>query len=93
MPATGASSSWAAIVLAAAGWLVLWVTTTPRTGWDGLMYHRFALEYAGAPVAEQEAVALSLFEGYADPAHVEAVAAGIERLGQPSRERWVDIYR
>ena len=90
----------AAVLLAAVGWLVLWSTTEPRTGWDGLMYHRFALEYAGAPVAEQESVALDLFERYGDPALVERVAAGIERgaspweaIGQPSRERWVDIYR
>jgi len=89
-----------ALLLAAVGWLVLWDTTDPRTGWDGLMYHRFAVEYAGAPVAEQEAVAWTLFERYADPALVEDVKAGIRRGGspweaidQPSRERWVDIYR
>ena len=52
----------AAVLVAAVGWLVLWTTTTPRTGWDGLMYHRFALEYAGASVVEQEAVAWDLFE-------------------------------
>ena len=90
----------AAVLVAAVGWLVLWTTTTPRTGWDGLMYHRFALEYAGAPVVEQEAVAWDLFERYADQALVETVASGIEQgaspweaIGQPSRERWVDIYR
>lgn len=88
------------LLLAAVGWLVLWTTTAPRTGWDGLMYHRFALEYAGAPVAEQEAVAWSLFERYGDPTLVESVSAGIEgggspwdAIGQPGRERWVDIYR
>lgn len=90
----------AAVLLAAVGWLVLWDTTAPRTGWDGLMYHRFAVEYAGAPVAEQEEVAWTLFERYADPDLVADVAAGIRRGGspweaihEPSRERWVDIYR
>ena len=89
-----------ALLLAASGWLVLWDTTSPRTGWDGLMYHRFALEYVGAPVEEQESVAWYLFERYGDPALVEPVSAGIEAgnspweaISQPSRERWVDIYR
>ena len=90
----------AATLLAVVGWLVLWDTTRPRTSWDSLMYHRIALEYVGAPVAEQEAIAWELFALYADPADVELVEAGIREGGspwdameEPTRERWVDLYR
>jgi len=90
----------AATLLAVVGWLVLWDTTRPRTSWDSLMYHRIALEYVGAPIAEQEATAWTLFRTYADRADVELVEAGIREGGspwaameEPSRERWVDVYR
>ena len=90
----------AAALLAVVGWLVLWDTTRPRTSWDSLMYHRIALEFVGAPVAEQTAVAWALFARYADPTEVERVEAGIREGGSPwhamatpSRERWVDLYR
>jgi hypothetical protein len=90
----------AATLLAAVGWLVLWDTTEPRTSWDSLMYHRIALEYVGAPVAEQTAAAWTIFRRYADPEDVEDVEAGIREGGspwdameEPSRERWVDVYR
>lgn len=90
----------AVTLLALVGWLVLWDTTRPRTSWDSLMYHRIALEYVGAPVAEQEAAAWALFTLYADPADVELVEAGIREGGspwdameEPTRERWVDLYR
>jgi len=90
----------AVTVLAVMGWLVLWDTTRPRTSWDSLMYHRIALEYIGAPVAEQEATAWTLFEKYASPGDVELVGAGIaeggspwDAMDEPSRERWVDVYR
>jgi hypothetical protein len=90
----------AVTLLAVVGWLALWNTTRPRTSWDSLMYHRIALEYIGAPVAEQEATAWTLFTTYADPGDVELVEAGIREGGSPwdamedpSRERWVDIYR
>ena len=90
----------AATLLAVVGWLVLWDTTRPRTSWDSLMYHRIALEYVGAPVAEQEATAWALFATYASPGDVELVEAGIREGGspwdamdEPSRERWVDVYR
>ena len=90
----------AVTLLAVVGWLVLWDTTRPRTSWDSLMYHRIALEYVGAPVAEQEATAWALFATYASPGDVELVEAGIREGGspwdamdEPSRERWVDVYR
>ena len=90
----------AVTLLAAVGWLVLWDTTRPRTSWDSLMYHRIALEYVGAPVAEQEATAWTLFATYASPGDVELVEAGIceggspwDAMDEPSRERWVDVYR
>ena len=90
----------AATLLAVVGWLVLWDTTRPRTSWDSLMYHRIALEYVGASVAEQETTAWTLFAKYASPDDVELVEAGIREGGspwdamdEPSRERWVDVYR
>jgi hypothetical protein len=90
----------ATAVLAVGGWLVLWDTTRPRTSWDSLMYHRIALEYAGVPVSEQTDVAWTLFATYASPADVELVEAGMREgnspwgaMEDPSRERWVDIYR
>jgi hypothetical protein len=90
----------AVTLLAVVGWLVLWDTTRPRTSWDGLMYHRIALEYVGAPVAEQEATAWTLFTTYASPGDVDLVEAGIraggspwDAMDEPSRERWVDVYR
>ena len=64
------------------------------------MYHRIALEYVGAPVAEQEATAWTLFATYASPGDVDLVEAGIaeggspwDAMDEPSRERWVDVYR
>jgi hypothetical protein len=90
----------AVTLLAVVGWLVLWDTTRPRTSWDSLMYHRIALEYVGAPVAEQEAAAWTLFTKYASPGDVDLVEAGIraggspwDAMDEPSRERWVDVYR
>jgi len=90
----------AAALLGVVAWLVVWDTTRPRTSWDSLMYHRFALEYAGVPVEEQERVAESIFATYASPRDVEAVEAGLREGGSvwdalevPARERWVDLYR
>lgn len=89
-----------AAVIAVVGWLVMWNVVTPRTSWDSLMYHRLALEYAGAPASEAMDGAWTIFERYASPAAVQPVAEGMrdggtpwQAMEEPSRERWVDLYR
>ena len=90
----------AATAVAVIAWLVLWPITEPRTSWDSLMYHRFALEYAGATSEEASDGAWTIFERYASEGDVELTRAGIEAGGSPwdaledpERELWVDLYR
>lgn len=90
----------AATAVAVIAWLVLWPITEPRTSWDSLMYHRFALEYAGATSDEASEGAWTIFERYASRDDVQLTRTGIkaggspwDALEDPERELWVDLYR
>jgi len=90
----------AVVVIAGVAWIVLWGTAHPRAGWDSLIYHRLALEYAGAPNEEQRAVSLTLFRRYASDTAIGLVESGMARGGtpweameSPGRESWIEIYR
>lgn len=90
----------AATAVAVIAWLVLWPVTEPRTSWDSLMYHRFALEVAGASSDEATDGAWTIFERYASAGDVELTRAGMraggspwDALEDPERELWVDLYR
>jgi hypothetical protein len=89
-----------AAAVAVIAWLVVWPNTTPRTSWDSLMYHRFALEYAGASSDEATSGALTIFERYASDRDVQMTRDGMRAGGSPwdamqdpVREPWVDLYR
>lgn len=87
-----------AVLVAVVAWLFLWSTVRPRVGYDGLVYHRLAFAYAGAPVDEQIEASYTIFQRYADP---DVVAESEQALSRgetvwsawlPTRERWLDIY-
>ena len=89
-----------AAAVAVIAWLVVWPNTAPRTSWDSLMYHRFALEYAGASSDEATSGALTIFERYASDRDVQMTRDGMRAGGSPwdamqdpVREPWVDLYR
>lgn len=89
-----------AAAVAVIAWLVVWPNTEPRTSWDSLMYHRFALEYAGASSEQATSGAWTIYERYASDRDVQLTLAGIRAGGspwdameEPARERWVGLYR
>jgi hypothetical protein len=53
------------LVVGAAAWATLWLGTSPRAGWDSLVYHKYAFEYAGLDREEQDALSWGLFTRYA----------------------------
>ena len=52
------------LVVGAVGWATLWFSTDPRAGWDSLVYHKYAFEYAGLAPDEQDALSWDLFTRY-----------------------------
>lgn len=86
------------VVVGALGWAVLWLSTTPRAGWDSLVYHKYALEYAGLGPEEQDTLSWGLFVRYASPTLVTFVTDALD--GEewqfdlaPSQSRWGLQYR
>jgi hypothetical protein len=82
----------------AASWGALWISTPARAGWDSLVYHQFAFEYAGLPESDQDALTWELFARYADPVAVSYVSEALD--GEPwswnltpERKRWELQYR
>lgn len=52
------------LVVGAAGWATIWFSTDARAGWDSLVYHKYAFEYAGLAPDEQDAGSWALFTRY-----------------------------
>lgn len=88
----------AAVMVAIVTWVFLWTTVRPRTGYDGLVYHRLAFGYAGASVEEQIEDSYTIFRRYADPDVIAEVEGALSRGGTvwspwlPTRDRWLGIY-
>jgi hypothetical protein len=79
-------------------WAMLWFSTDSRAGWDSLVYHKYAFEYAGLPTEQQNALSWDLFARYASPTMVLYVS---ETLGgeewqfetESNDRRWALQYR
>ena len=67
-----------ALAVGVVGWVALWFGTTPRAGWDSLVYHKHALEYAGLAPAKADALSWQIFTRYADPDLVGYVTASLD---------------
>jgi len=86
------------LVVGAAGWATIWFSTDARAGWDSLVYHKYAFEYAGLDPDEQDALSWELFTRYGSRTLVLYVT---EALGgqewnfdlRPEQERWGLQYR
>ena len=86
------------IALGALAWVMLWFSTNPRAGWDSLVYHKYAFEYAGLPSGEQDALSWEIYDRYGSTEGVLYVTAALN--GEPwnfdlapERERWGLQYR
>jgi hypothetical protein len=83
------------ILVGSGAWLAFWFSADERANWDSLMYHTYALEYAGLPTPEAEALSWDLFARYTSDgqlARVEAVQDG-QPWVTPVNERWTNLYR
>ena len=83
------------VLVGIGAWLVLWFSADARANWDSLMYHQYALEYAGVPADEAHALSWDLFVRYAPDdqiARVRAVNDG-GAWPVPENERWTNLYR
>lgn len=83
-----------AAVVGAVVWLVLWFGADVRANWDSLMYHKYALEYAGVPAEEAHTLSWDLFVRYAsDEAVADVTAVYDGPWVNPENERWTNLYR
>ncbi|MGH2484358.1 MAG: hypothetical protein ACRDE9_07860 [Candidatus Limnocylindria bacterium] len=87
-----------AVLVGGAGWATMWFSTDARAGWDSLVYHKHAFEYAGLPADEQDDLSWTLFTRYGSTPLVLYVteALGGERWGfdvGPNQARFALIYR
>lgn len=86
------------LLVGVVAWAILWLGTTPRAGWDSLVYHKLALEYAGLSRTEQDAASWALFARYASPSLVSSVHESLDGADwhfdlPPSQMRWELQYR
>ncbi|HUG94981.1 MAG TPA: hypothetical protein VMK30_02430, partial [Pleomorphomonadaceae bacterium] len=86
------------LVVGAAGWATIWFSTDARAGWDSLVYHKYAFEYAGLPPEQQDALSWELFTRYGSPNLVSYVTEALDghewSFGlRPEQERWGLQYR
>jgi hypothetical protein len=86
------------LVVGLLAWVVLWLNTDPRAGWDSLVYHKFAFEYAGLSTDEQDARSWELYERYAADDEVAYVVAALGTQPwsfdvPPTPARWAAQYR
>lgn len=86
------------LVVGAAGWATIWFSTDARAGWDSLVYHKYALEYAGLPPEQQDALSWELFTRYGSPNLVSYVTEALDGHEwsfdlRPEQERWGLQYR
>jgi hypothetical protein len=86
------------LMVGAAGWAALWFSTDARAGWDSLVYHKYAFEYAGLPPEQQDALSWDLFTRYGSRPLVLYVTEALDGhewsfdLG-PEQGRWGLQYR
>jgi len=86
------------LLVGAAGWVTIWFSTDARAGWDSLVYHKYAFEYAGLPADEQDALSWALFTRYGSPPLVLYVTEALDGdewsfdVG-PNQARFALIYR
>lgn len=87
------------LVLGLLAWIVLWFGTSPRAGWDSLVYHKYAFEYAGVDREEQDSLSWDLFTRYASPDLVLYVTGALAGeawhfdVQGTDQERWGLQYR
>jgi len=87
-----------AVLVGGAGWATMWFSADARAGWDSLVYHKHAFEYAGLPADEQDDLSWALFTRYGSTPLVLYVTEALagERWGfdvAPNQFRFALIYR
>lgn len=86
------------LVVGAVGWAALWFSTDARAGWDSLVYHKYAFEYAGLAPDEQDTRSWELFARYGSGPLVLYVTEALDGekwsfdVG-PNQRRFALIYR
>jgi hypothetical protein len=84
----------AALLIGAAGWLLIWFQTEPRANFDSLIYHTHALEYAGLDREEADVASWRIFSRYATDRERTIVADTIGGTwSTPPDGRWMDLYQ
>lgn len=86
------------LLVGVAAWAMIWFSTESRAGWDSLVYHKYAFEYAGLPSEQQDALSWDLFARYGPPTMVLYVSESLRgeewHFEVPSTEqRWALQYR
>jgi hypothetical protein len=86
------------LVVGAAGWATIWFSTDARAGWDSLVYHKYAFEYAGLDPDQQDALSWELFTRYGSPNLVSYVSETLDGRAwhfdvEPISRRWALQYR
>ena len=86
------------LAVGALAWVMLWLSTSPRAGWDSLVYHKYAFEYAGLRGNEQDELSWEIYARYGLTEGVLYVTEALD--GEPwnfnlapERERWGLLYR
>jgi hypothetical protein len=86
------------LVVGAAGWATIWFSTDARAGWDSLVYHKYAFEYAGLAPDQQDVLSWELFTRYGSRTLVLYVTEALDGHEwsfdlRPEQERWGLQYR
>ncbi|MEX0630655.1 MAG: hypothetical protein WEE67_01420 [Chloroflexota bacterium] len=86
------------LMVGAAGWAAIWFSTDARAGWDSLVYHKYAFEYAGLPSEQQDALGWRLFTRYGSPNLVLYITEALDGHEwsfdlRPEQGRWGLQYR
>ena len=86
------------LIVGLVGWAMLWLGTTSRAGWDSLVYHKFAFEYAGLDRDHQDARSWELFARYGSTSLVLYVSESLDGEAwhfdlEPEQARWGLQYR
>lgn len=83
-----------ALLIGAAGWLLIWFQTEPRANFDSLIYHTHALEYAGLDRDEADEASWRIFSRYATDRERTIIADTIDGAwSTPPDGRWMDLYQ
>lgn len=86
------------VLVGVAAWAMMWFSTDARAGWDSLVYHKYAFEYAGLPSEQQDALSWDLFARYAPPTMVLYVSETLDGQKwhfdvESNDRRWALQYR